>query len=87
MLTIYLQVLAVWDCYRRHGTSTAFTFHSSNARATRFEEAAASVLASLEGGGSFVTGRVHGGMPVSSRQRVLRPIGARDGRLKVVSMK
>ena len=30
------QVLAIWDCHRQHGTTTAFTFHSSNARATRF---------------------------------------------------
>ena len=34
------QVLAVWDCHKRHGASTAFPFHSTNARATRFEEAA-----------------------------------------------
>jgi len=83
------QVLAIWDCYRRHGTNTAFTFHSSNARAKGFEEAAASVLgavASLEGDGAgFLTGRVHGGMPVSRRQQVLHPVGARDGRLKVIS--
>ena len=83
------QVLAIWDCYRRHGTNTAFTFHSSNARAKGFEKAAASVLgavASLEGDGAgFLTGRVHGGMPVSRRQQVLHPVGARDGRLKVIS--
>ena len=41
------QVLAVWDCYRQHGTTTAFTFHSSNARATRFEEVDAALLLEL----------------------------------------
>ena len=38
------QVLAVWDCYRQHGTTTAFTFHSNNARATRFQEVDATLL-------------------------------------------
>ena len=84
------QVLAIWDCHRRHGTDTAFTFHSSNARAMRFQEAAASVLAAVaslegDGGAGFLTGRVHGGMPVSHRQEVLHTVGARDGRLKVIS--
>ena len=84
------QVLALWDCYRRHGTHTAFTFHSSNARAMRFQEAAASVLAAVvslegDGGAGFLTGRVHGDMPMSHRQQALRPLGARDGRLKMIS--
>ena len=84
------QVLAIWDCHRRHGTDTAFTFHSSNARAMRFQEAAASVLAAVaslegDGGAGFLTERVHGGMPVSHRQEVLHTVGARDGRLKVIS--
>ena len=90
------QVLAVWDCYRRRGVTTAFTFHSSNARAERFQQATYSVLAALEGDGAvdggggdatagFVTGRVHGAMPVSRRKEVLRPVGARDGKLKVIS--
>jgi len=89
------QVLAVWDCYRRRGVTTAFTFHSSNARAERFQQATESVLAALEGDGvvdggggataGFVTGRVHGAMPVSRRKEVLQPVGARDGKLKVIS--
>ena len=42
------QVLAVWDCHRQRGVTTAFTFHSSNARAERFQQATESVLAALE---------------------------------------
>ena len=84
-------MLAVWDCHKRHGASTAFTFHSTNARATRFEEAAREVLSAVTSlddgadGAGFLTGRVSGAMPVSQRQEVLRPVGARDGRLKIVS--
>ena len=36
-------------------------------------------------GAGFLTGRVSGAMPMSQRQEVLRPVGARDGRLKIVS--
>ena len=45
------------------------------------------VLAALEGDGAgFLAGRVHGGMPVGSRQQVLQPLGARgDARLKIIS--
>ena len=42
------QVLAVWDCYRQRSVTTAFTFHSSTARAERFQPATESVLAALE---------------------------------------
>ena len=81
------QVLALRDCHRQHGVTTAFTFHSSNPRAERFQEATDSVLAALEGDGAagFMTGRVHGAMPVSRRKEVLQPVGTRDGRLKVIS--
>ena len=45
------------------------------------------VLAALEGDGAgFLAGRVHGRMPVGSRQQVLQPLGARgDARLKIIS--
>ena len=45
------------------------------------------VLAALEGDSAgFLAGRVHGRMPVGSRQQVLQPLGARgDARLKIIS--